>query len=806
MNRSSRHPMWSRGAAAKARCSWAPLLILLVLASLAAAQDSRPWRDCNRDGVRDAYEDPTLAPERRIDDLLRRMTVDEKTCQMATLYGFGAVLKDQLPTDAWSSEIWKDGIANIDEHLNGFRKETPHDWPPSAHARAINAVQRWFAEKTRLGIPVDFTNEGIRGLSAAQSTCFPNQLGMGATWDRALVRRQGEIVGAEARAFGFTNVYAPILDVARDQRWGRFEETYGEDPFLVAELGIEMTRGMQSRRCVSTPKHFAVYSASKGAREDYSRTDPQVSPHEVENVLVYPFRRVFSEAGALGVMSSYNDYAGTPITGSRHWLTDRLRGEFGFEGYVVSDSDAVEYIHSKHHVAKDYREAVKQAVLAGLNVRTTFTPPQDFIRPLRDLVATGEVPMAILDARVRDVLRVKFWLGLFDDPYVVDPAASDAVVRSADHLAIARRAAGESLTLLKNESARLPLDLKHVKRIAVIGPNAKDESLARKQYGPNRMPVTTVFDAIAARVGEKAAVVHEKGCDAVDANFPESEVLPVPLDAGEVAAIESAVAAARGADVAVLVLGDSVRTTGESHSRTSLDLPGRQEVLLERVYATGTPVVLVLMSGRPVTINFAHKHVPAILAAWLPGAEGGAAIASVLFGDEDASGRSPCTWIRTVGQIPYNFPTKPAANFDPMRKYTAHVGGVLWPFGHGLSYTTFDFSDLSIEPRTPAPDQSVTVEFSVRNTGARDGVAVPQLYVRDLVSSVTTYEQCLRGFDRLHLAPGESRRVTFTLAPAHLEVIGPDGHRAVEPGEFEVQIGASSADIRLKGKFESVVH
>src|SRR4051812_3483608 len=307
--------------------------------------------DLNKNGAMDSYENPDLPVERRIDDLLKRMTVEEKTCQLCTLYGYRRQLMDDLPKPSWKQAIWKDGLANIDEHLNGWQggrgigvesglvTDNPNIWPPHAHAEAINKVQKWFVEETRLGIPVDFSNEGIRGLAHLRATCFPSENGMGSTWDRELVRKQGEIVGAEAKALGYTNIYAPVLDVMRDQRWGRNEDSYGEAPFLVGELGVQMIEGMQSRGIASTVKHYAIYSVNKGAREGQARVDPQATPREVENVLLYPFKRAFRDAHAMGAMSSYNDYDGVPVTGSHYWLTERLRDDFGFRGYVVSDSD-----------------------------------------------------------------------------------------------------------------------------------------------------------------------------------------------------------------------------------------------------------------------------------------------------------------------------------------------------------------------------------------------------------------------------------------------------------------------------------
>src|SRR6185503_4248086 len=452
------------------------------------------WIDLNKNDRMDVYEDPKIDIERRITDLLSQMNVEEKTCQTATLYGYNRVLKDELPTPDWKNQIWKDGIANIDEHLNGWGPGSKSVYANDIekHVWAMNEVQRFFIEETRLGIPADFTNEGLRGVAAPVATSFPSESGLGHTWDTELIREVGRITAREARALGYTNIYAPTLDVARDQRWGRVEDTYGEDPFLASRLGVEMVKGLQENYTVaSTAKHFAVYSVGKGAREGQARTDPQVSPREVENILLPPFIAAIKEAGLQGVMSSYNDYDSVPVTGSSYWLTQRLRKEFGFKGYVVSDSAAVEYLYNKHAVAADMKDAVRQSIMAGLNVKTNFTRPEDFILPLRQLVQEGKVPMQILDDRVRDVLRVKFIVGLFDHPYVEDANRTKMIVNSAEHQAIALRAARESLVLLKNDKSVLPLN-KQIKSVAVIGPNADDQSLFQYRYGPSAAQGITV--------------------------------------------------------------------------------------------------------------------------------------------------------------------------------------------------------------------------------------------------------------------------------------------------------------------------
>lgn len=769
------------------------------------------WIDFNKNGIKDIYEDPAATLDARIENLLQQMTLEEKTCQMVTLYGYKRVLKDALPTPEWKQKLWKDGIGAIDEHLNGFQQwglppsDNENVWPASRHAWALNEIQRFFVEDTRLGIPVDFTNEGIRGVESYKATNFPTQLGLGHTWNRELIHQVGLITGREARMLGYTNVYAPILDVGRDQRWGRYEEVYGESPYLVAELGIEMVRGLQhNHQVAATAKHFAAYSNNKGAREGMARVDPQMPPREVENIHIYPFKRVIREAGLLGVMSSYNDYDGIPIQGSYYWLTTRLRKEMGFRGYVVSDSDAVEYLYTKHNIAKDMKEAVRQSVEAGLNVRCTFRSPDSCVLPLRELVKEGGLSEEVINDRVRDILRVKFLIGLFDAPYQTDLAGADDEVEKEANEAVALQTSRESVVLLKNTDNTLPLNIDKIKKIAVCGPNADEEGYALTHYGPLAVEVTTVLEGIREKAQGKAEVLYTKGCDLVDAHWPESEIMEYPLTPDEQAEIDRAAANARQADVAVVVLGGGQRTCGENKSRTSLELPGHQLKLLQAVQATCKPVILILINGRPLSVNWADKFVPAILEAWYPGSKGGTAVADILFGDYNPGGKLTVTFPKTVGQIPFNFPYKPASQIDGGKNpgpdgNMSRINGALYPFGYGLSYTTFEYSDLEITPKVITPNQKATVRLKVTNTGKRAGDEVVQLYTRDILSSVTTYEKNLAGFERIHLKPGESKEIVFTLDRKHLELLNADMKWTVEPGEFAIMAGASSEDIRLNG-------
>lgn len=721
------------------------------------------WIDFNKNGKMDLYENPKAPLEDRVQDLLSQMTLEEKTCQMATLYGSGRVLKDALPQNNWKTEVWKDGIGNIDEEHNGlgaFKSE--YSFPYAKHVNAKHTIQRWFVEKTRLGIPVDFTNEGIRGLCHDRATYFPAQCGQGATWNKKLIARIGEVEAKEAVALGYTNIYSPILDIAQDPRWGRCVETYGEDPYLVGELGKQMITSLQKYNLVATPKHFAVYSIPVGGRDGKTRTDPHVAPREMRTLYIEPFRMAFQEAGALGVMSSYNDYDGEPITGSYHFLTEILRQEWGFKGYVVSDSEAVEFISNKHKVADTYEDGIAQAVNAGLNIRTHFTPPADFILPLRKAVDDGKISQETLDKRVAEILRIKFWLGLFDNPYRGNGKQAEQIVHSKEHQAVSLEAARQSLVLLKNETHLLPLS-KSIRSIAVIGPNADEQTQLICRYGPANAPIKTVYQGIKELLPH-AEVIYKKGCDIIDPHFPESEILDFPKTAEEVQLMEEAIRAAKQAEVVVMVLGGNELTVREDRSRTSLNLPGRQEELLKAVCATGKPVILVMLDGRASSINYAAAHVPAILHAWFPGEFCGQAVAEALFGDYNPGGRLAVTFPKSVGQIPFAFPFKPGSD----ESSSTSVYGALYPFGHGLSYTTFTYSDLHISPSHQGVQGDIHVSCKIKNTGKIKGDEVVQLYLRDEISSVTTYTKVLRGFERISLKAGEEQTVHFRLRPQDL--------------------------------------
>lgn len=765
------------------------------------------WIDFNKNGIKDVYEDSKQPVYKRVENLLGQMNTDEKTCQLATLYGYGRVLKDSLPTEEWKNEIWKDGIANIDEMLNGIGNKSSRVenllYPFSNHAEAINTIQRWFVEETRLGIPVDFSNEGIHGLNHAHATPLPAPIAIGSTWNKDLVFRAGVIAGQEARALGYTNVYAPILDVVRDPRWGRTLECYGEDPYIVATLGAEMAKGIQSQGVASTLKHFAVYSVPKGGRDGDCRTDPHVTPREMHQIHLFPFRKVIKDVHPLGVMSSYNDWDGVPVSASHYFLTELLRDEYGFDGYVVSDSEAVEFVYTKHRVAKSYDDAVRQVLEAGLNVRTHFTPPSDFILPIRRLIAENKISMETIDRRVAEVLNVKFRMGLFDNPYVKDTKASDNIGGIKRNIDFVKQVQQQSIVLLKNENNMLPLKKESLKRVLVTGPLADESNFMESRYGPNRLDKITVLDGLRSYLNGEVELVYSKGCEIVDEEWPLTEIIPSDMNSEEKKMMNDAVSAAKDVDVVIAVMGEDEFRTGESRSRSSLVLPGRQQQLLEALHSTGKPIVLVLINGQPLTINWADKYIPSILETWFPTCIGGEIIAETLFGEYNPGGKLTVTFPRTTGQLQLNFPFKPGSHggqpkWGPNGSGKTRVMGELYPFGFGLSYTTFAYSNLRIRTSDNSRKGYYNVSVDVTNTGEYDGDEVVQLYIRDKVGSVIPYDSLLKGFERVSLRKGETKTLEFNLYPEDFQLLDRNMEWTLESGDFEIMIGASSQDIRLK--------
>ena len=752
------------------------------------------------------YREAGQSIEARAADLLGRMMLDEKLAQLGSW---------------WSFELLTNGVldrAKVDERIGrGIGHVTRIQGANNIHRRQAamlaNQIQRYLVEETRLGIPAIVHEECLHGLLALDNVCFPQSIGQAATWDPELVRAMTDRLGRELRAVGAHQALAPILDITRDPRWGRVEETYGEDPHLAAVMGAAFIRGLQgdgepSERVIATAKHMVGHGVPEGG---LNHAPAHIGPRELVDAFLFPFEAAVRGAGLRSAMNAYDDVDGLPCVANRHLLTETLRGRWGFNGTVVADYASIDELVTSHAMTADRSEAAAMAIEAGLDIELPTT--QFFGAPLAEAVRTGRVSMATIDQAVERVLRAKFELGLFERPYV-DPEAVELPFE--EDRALARRIAAASLVLLANDGT-LPLRA-DVGTIAVIGPNADSarnlqgdyahqihmEALIEMSKLPGAMPLPedfvatdelagkgSILDAVRTRVGE-GRVRYAAGCGILD---------------GDDAGIAAAVVAARGADVAIVVAGERSGLThdctcGESRDRMAIGLPGRQQELIAAVAATGTPVVLVLVSGRPLAIPEAAAESAAVLAAWVPGEEGHEAIAAALFGEANPGGKLPITVPRHTGQIPIYYGHKPSGGQSHWQvQYVDGSNEPLWPFGFGLSYATFEVADLALNRSEAGPEDVVEVSVGVRNAGARAGDEVVQLYARDVEASVTRPHEQLLGFKRVSLAPGESRRVVFALAIEQLAFIGVDGRPVVEPGRIEIMVGTSSADLPCRSEF-----
>ncbi len=732
------------------------------------------------------YRDPALPIETRLADLLPRMTLAEKCAQLAG--PFVAENDDGRFSLSFARQHYQNGVAWVGTHHR--RRNTRQT------VAFLNALQQFLRDETRLGIPVLGLGEGLHGYMAHEATSFPQAIGLASTWDVDLHERIFTAVAREMRARGAHYVLSPVLDVARDPRWGRTEETYGEDPYLVSRLGVAATRGFQGahftggpERVLATAKHFAAH----GQPEAGTNCGPaNYAERILREEMFAPFEAVVREAGTGSVMASYNEINGIPSHVNRWLLHDLLREEWGFAGFVISDGWGVDDLYRLHFVAADAAAAAEKAFTSGVDVELGRC-----FHHLETAVTSGRIPESLLDAAVARILRVKFQLGLFENPFVTEETAV-AVTNCAEHKALALEAAHKAIVLLKNEGDLLPLTSSDLGTLAVIGPNAAPIRLGGYSGDPGC--AVSVLDGIRQKVGDQVNILHAEGCgltqstnDAGQMWYDDEVLLPDPEQ--DTALIATAVATAQQADVVLLVLGDNEQTCregwAESHlgDRDSLDLPGRQEELLRAVTATGKPVVLLLINGRPASINYAAAHVPAILEGWYLGQAAGTAVADVLFGDVNPGGKLPITFPRSVGQIPAYYYHKPSAR----RGYLFTDKEPLFPFGHGLSYTRFEYRNLRLSANPIRVDEAATLTVEVTNVGDRAGDEVVQFYVRDLLSSLVTRPvKLLKGFQRLSLQPGETRSVAFPVGPEQLQYLDETMRLTVEPGQFELQVGGSS--------------
>ena len=710
-------------------------------------------------GMDPIYKQANAPIEKRVDDLLSRMTLQEKVRQLDLYAGAKALVdKRKDSTHAAADAVFLPQKAQA--LFGNLGVGGIHDLYPTPEQS--NAIQRWVISHNHLGIPALFIEEGLHGYDTG--TVFPAPINLAATWTPEIARQTGAAIASEARANGVDMILAPVLDVARDPRWGRVEEDFGEDPYLTGQLGLAYVQGAQgeslssNHTVVAEPKHFVGHGSPEGG----TNTSPvHIGERELRTVMLKSFEPAIRQGHAMGVMAAYHEIDGIPMTDDPFVLKTILRHEWGFQGFVLSDLGAIQRLYTAHYVAATPKDAVCMAIRSGVDMQFYDFDHDVFQNALIDCVHDGSLSQADLDEAVRSVLRVKFALGLFDHPYV-DPALDAKVYRSPAHLAVSLDSARESMTLLKNYGNLLPLS-KSVQHIAVIGPNA---DVAR--YGDYEAESNGTH--ISMLQGIRAIVPHST----------------VTFNAGK--DIPSAVAIAKQADVVILGLGEWQGISGEGSDRSNLDLPGNQEQLLEAVVATGKTVVLVLENGRPLTIGWAKAHVPAILEAWYPGEFGGKAIAETLFGDNNPGGHLTITFPQTVGQLPDYY------NSDPSRiyKYIDSDGKPLFPFGFGLSYTTFRFDRLAVQPPAPGSDGDVTATVDVTNTGNREGDEVAQLYMREDVTSVETPRRSLEGFSRIHLKPQETKTITFRVPQDQLAVWDTDRKWAIESGTFTVWVGDSS--------------
>ena len=732
------------------------------------------------------YRNPNFPIEQRGADLLKRMTLEEKVWQLAPRRGANSGILDT--TGKFTG-------ANLREI---FRKMFSVDSKISPRDAAIlrNAMQRYQVEKTRLGIPAIFQGEALHGFMENGSTSFPQALGLASTWDPELVRQVFTAAADEMASAGDEQAFTPVLDLARDPRWGRTEETYGEDPYLGSRIGVAAIEGLQGpnflidrHHVLATAKHFAAHGEPEGG----TNTAPaNYSERVIRESFLAAFRAAVQEAQVGSVMASYNEIDGIP-SHVNSWLLDKvLRQEWGFRGYVISDGGGLQMLVTTHQVAANNADAARLALAAGVDYDLS---DGSVYGTLIDQVREGKIPESEVDRAVARVLTAKFRLGLFENPYV-DPDYAERITNSPEHQKLALKAAQETMVLLKNDGNLLPLDLKKLKTIAVIGPNAADVHLG----GYSREPAhsVSILEGIRERVGTAATVVYSEGCKITEGTqgwsaWYKNEV-KLPAPESQLKSLQAATEVARKADVAIVVVGENESTNREAWAenhlgdRDSLDLLGYQDQLVKSIVETGTPTVVFLINGRPLSINYAAGHVPAILEGWYLGQEGGTAAANVLFGDVNPGGKLPISFPRNVGQLPDYYDHKPSLN----RSYLFNGRKPLFPFGWGLSYTTFKFDHLRVDPATIGTGGETTVSVDVTNTGSREGDEVAELYIHQRVASVTRPVMELRGFQRLGLKPGERKTVEFKLTPRDLQMLNQDMHWAVEPGVFDIMVGPSS--------------
>ena len=750
------------------------------------------------------YKNAAAGVEARVEDLLARMTLEEKVAQMQSIW--------EDKRDVFDAKLELDPKKMAQKFPNGigqFARPSDATGPASPRLvpgrdlrgtiRLVNALQHYAIEHTRLGIPIMFHEEGLHGYVAVGATSFPQAIALASSWDPALVRAVNVVTAREMRARGVTEALTPVVDVARDPRWGRIEETFGEDPYLVGELGVAAVEGLQGEGKawdLGPGKVFATLKHLTGHGQPESGTNVGPAPYSERALREFffpPFEKIIARTAVSAVMPSYNEIDGVPSSANVWLLQKILRGEWGFKGAVVSDYYAIEDLQKLHHIAASPEDAARLALKAGVDIDL---PSPGAYATLTQQVRDGRVPLSSIDAAVRRLLTLKFRAGLFEHPFA-DPEQAAAVTDTPDARALALKAAQRAIVLLKNDGT-LPLQLPEGKTpvIAVIGPNA---AVARLGGYSSQPPIAvSILDGIRAKVGARAKVVFAQGVKitANDDWWADEVQLADPKENHRL--IDEAVAAARGADQIVLAIGDTEQTSREGWAsthlgdRNSLDLVGEQQALFDALHGLGKPMVVVLINGRPASTARIAEQANALLEGWYLGEQGGNAMADVLFGAVNPGGKLPVTLPRSVGQLPMFYNAKPSAR----RGYLFDTVAPLYPFGYGLSYTTFQIGPPQLSSDHIGVDGSVTVNVPVRNTGSRAGDETVQLYVHQMVGSVTRPVKELKAFERVSLAAGETKTVTFTLTPETFRMWNIDMQRVVEPGAFELMVGPNSVDLK----------
>ncbi len=761
------------------------------------------------------YRDPRRSVNERVENLLSLMTVEEKIAQLGSVWGSSC-----MGNGSFSYEKAFDLLRNGTGHISRIALLLG----PRERAEAANAIQRFLIEQTRLGIPAIVHEESCSGYMASEANCFPMPIGLASTFEPALVQKMADVIRRQMRAVGAHQTLAPVVDVVRDARWGRVEETFGEDPYLVSRMGVAYVRGLQTGDLnggvACTGKHYAGYGFSEGG---LNWAPSHIPERELLDVFVAPFAALVAEAKVVSIMNAYQEIDGIPCGASKYLLTDVLRGRLKFEGNVASDYTTLEHLYQTHNIAADEKEAALLGLEAGLDIELPYS--KVYGEPLMEAIKKDAIGIELVDRAVRRVLKEKFELGLFEEPFVELDAVMSCYHREEERV-LSRDIARKSMVLLKNEDL-LPLS-SDITSLAVIGPAADSvrlmqgdyhfpthheivygmipedassrdgaestqEEMSEIQLAQYLPGMVSVLEGIRSRVSSGTEVLYARGCD---------------ISGTETGGIAEAVALAERAAAAVVVVGGRSSlakgcTSGEFNDAASLSLTGVQQELVERVVATGTPTVVVLINGRPLALPGIAGQVHALLEAWLPGEEGGNAVADILFGVENPAGRLPVSLARDVGQMPLYYNHKPSGGKSMFwGDYSDMPASPLFPFGHGLSYTSFVYADLQLSAEKVSPESILDITLSVQNSGKQAGDEVVQLYLQDVAGSVTRPVKELKGFHRISLEPGESREIIFHLSMSQLAFHGSDMQFAVEPGQMKIMIGASSEDIRLEGSFE----